>query len=461
MADWRLINVLVLGIGFMFIFSAFQTCSMVEQTVITDARDAPNSTFTGNGYTSLAIIYIFSSLFNWVAPAIVNFLTPKWSLVVSGFTYFLFIASFLYPMTWALYVGSVLVGIGAAVLWTAQGSFLTLNSDAETVGRNSGIFWALLQSSLLIGNLFSYFELRGATTISDSRRTVLFGVFSGACFLGVLSFVFLRKAPFTSSKEIQNVNISSSGIRTGPGEPNGTEVVNVMEDRPAGPVKALVQSFKLMATKNMLLLSVCFAYTGLELTFFSGVYGTSVSNTKILKDPDALIGICGMFIGAGEIIGGAAFGLLGKRTNRFGRDPIVLLGFLVHTVAFFLIFINIPDIAPIHKTEDVAYFYSVFPNEYVAVLCGFLLGFGDSTFNTQIYSILGFMYPDESAPAFALYKFMQSLAAAVAFFYSDVLMLKWQLLILQVMCVLGSFCFFIVEWGASHLHGPGMYTSID
>jgi len=32
-----------------------------------------------------------------------------------------------------------------AVLWTAQGNFLTINSDEHTIGRDSGIFWALLK----------------------------------------------------------------------------------------------------------------------------------------------------------------------------------------------------------------------------------------------------------------------------------------------------------------------------
>ena len=31
------------------------------------------------------------------------------------------------------------------VLWTAQGNFLTMNSNDRTIGRNSGIFWFLLQ----------------------------------------------------------------------------------------------------------------------------------------------------------------------------------------------------------------------------------------------------------------------------------------------------------------------------
>lgn len=83
---------------------------------------------------------------------------------------------FIYPYTWSFYTVSVLVGIGAAgnitlpnhgsysgnrsllhvcvmvfshlysvVLWTAQGNVLAINSNDVTIGRNSGIFWALLQ----------------------------------------------------------------------------------------------------------------------------------------------------------------------------------------------------------------------------------------------------------------------------------------------------------------------------
>lgn len=40
--------------------------------------------------------------------------------------------------------------------------------------------------------------------------------------------------------------------------------------------------------------------------------------------------------------GGGLFGILGKYTNKFGKDPVVLLGLLVHLAAFFLIYLNFP-----------------------------------------------------------------------------------------------------------------------
>ena len=81
-------------------------------------------------------------------PAVLGYL--KSSNTCSHFYYpspirSIFIASFLWPHTWLLYLVSVIVGAGAALIWTGQGNYLTLMSDT-IISRNSGIFWAMLQS---------------------------------------------------------------------------------------------------------------------------------------------------------------------------------------------------------------------------------------------------------------------------------------------------------------------------
>lgn len=131
----------------------------------------------------------------------------------------------------------------------------------------------------------------------------------------------------------------------------------------------------------------------------------------------------GIFIGLGEVLGkiqcrncvatnsnpinvlgGALFGILGQITNKWGRDPIVMSGFVTHILSFFLIFINLPNSAPFGDTNDTAFITS---NAILAIFCSFLLGFGDACFNTQIYSILGGVYSSDSASAFAIFKFVQ------------------------------------------------------
>ena len=45
-----------------------------------------------------------------------------------------------------MYIASILIGIGAAVLWAAQSEFLHLQSPTDKIMmRNTGIFWCLFQ----------------------------------------------------------------------------------------------------------------------------------------------------------------------------------------------------------------------------------------------------------------------------------------------------------------------------
>lgn len=136
------------------------------------------------------------------------------------------------------------------------------------------------------------------------------------------------------------------------------------------------------------------------------------------------MGLAGIFIGVGEvlgkffkienlhifglqqrfILGGALFGILGEKTVRWGRDPIIVGGFIVHVAAFFLIFLNLPNSSPFGNTTEEAF---ITTNAYLAIFCAFLLGLGDACFNTQVYSMLGDVFADDSPSGFAIYKFTQ------------------------------------------------------
>nr|XP_020018102.1 UNC93-like protein MFSD11 isoform X3 [Castor canadensis] len=356
----------------------------------------------------------------------------------------------LQPFTWSFYTASVFIGIAAAVLWTAQGNCLTINSDEHTIGRNSGIFWALLQSSLFFGNLYIYFAWQGKTQISESDRRTVFIALTVISLVGTVLFFLIRKP---ESENVLGEDESS--------DDQDLEVNESAQNNVTKAVDAFKKSLKLCVTKEMLLLSVTTAYTGLELTFFSGVYGTCIGAiNKFGTEEKSLIGLSGIFIGIGAILGGSLFGLLSKN-NRFGRNPVVLLGILVHFIAFYLIFLNMPGdapIAPVEGTNSNAY---IRPSKEVAILCSFLLGLGDSCFNTQLLSILGFLYSDDSAPAFAIFKFVQSICAAVAFFYSNYLLLHWQLLVMVLFGFFGTISFFTVEWDAAAIVARGSdYRSI-
>lgn len=68
----------------MFMFTAFQTCGNVAQTVI---RSLNSTDFHGSGYTSMAIIYGVFSASNLITPSVVAIVGPQLSMFASGLFY--------------------------------------------------------------------------------------------------------------------------------------------------------------------------------------------------------------------------------------------------------------------------------------------------------------------------------------------------------------------------------------
>ena len=60
-----------------------------------------------------------------------------------------------------------------------------------------------------------------------------------------------------------------------------------------------------MKTSSMMMLAVTFCYTGLMLSFWSGIYGNAISRTKNFgENAKSLVGLHGIVVGAGQIVGG-------------------------------------------------------------------------------------------------------------------------------------------------------------
>uniref|UniRef100_A0A914L1R7 UNC93-like protein MFSD11 n=1 Tax=Meloidogyne incognita TaxID=6306 RepID=A0A914L1R7_MELIC len=146
-------NVLQLGIGFFFIFLAFNSQGFIEESVL-DGYTKTGQVDKHAGYTSLSIIYASFTVCNFVAPPIIRLLGTRTSLVTAGLVYVLFLAGFLNVHQWFLYATSALLGLAAAVLWTAQGKYLTLNSTPQSAGRHSSLFLCCAQACLSCGGLF-------------------------------------------------------------------------------------------------------------------------------------------------------------------------------------------------------------------------------------------------------------------------------------------------------------------
>lgn len=358
------------------------------------------------------------------------------AILTGACCYVLFIASFLWPHEALLYSMSVIVGIGAALMWTGHGQCLTENSDNQTMSRNAGIFWAIFQTSQFAGNLFVFFMFQ-KSKIEKEQRTIVFSVLTGLAVIGSIVLLTLRK----SSQKLS--------LGEAEGVSNADKELRLPEPRREQPLltawRAFVDAIRLFLTPNMLLLSLTFIYTGLELTFYSGVYSSSVGFMKVLGDDrKRLVGLSGIFVGLGEVVGGAIFGIFASKiSGKCGGWPVVITGLIVHLFAFISIFLNLPDDAPFKDTDSVGLIKT---SSILAMAGSLALGFGDACFNTQVYSLLGVLFTKESASAFALFKFCQSVAAAVSFSYSTKAGLHIQLAILLVTIFFGTAAFCYVEY---------------
>ena len=449
----NLYNVIALGVVFLLIFTAFQTTSILQVTALKNAFNDTNTTSPAMahlqqnlGYYTLCIIYGMLAISNWIAPSIIVLLGNRLTMFISAALYAVYIATIIYPIVWTILIASVFIGLGAGTLWTAQGAYLCENSDENTSGRNSGIFWALLQASLFIGNIFVYIYLNvsssseNVSTLTNTQSLIIFSVLTGFGVLGTLSvFALTKPAKETEYRIVVNDVISKP--------PRLSSYSSVLREMGLAFVRAL----KLLFTKEILFFSLLFVYTGLELNFFSGVYGTCIGNVKLESFGVKYVGLNGAFIGIGEVLGGLSFMVVGHYFKGKGRVFIVMLGYVIHMITFYTIFINLPNRSPStdttiphsELTSGALGFESIIS---LALLGSFLLGFGDSCFNTQIYAFISAVYTeDRSAPAMALYKFFQSIATMVAFFYNPFLNLNWQLLVLVVSGTIGTIGFIITE----------------
>lgn len=150
--------------------------------------------------------------------------------------------TFLVPRAWLLYLASGLLGVGAAILWTGQGNFLARCSTPETISRNSGVFWSLLQCSLFFGNLFVYFQFQDKPKIDHGTRLIVIVALTIVAVAGLCLLLTLRHEKDNSQESEENATTRNSAL--------------------VEAWKALYNALKLFITRDMLLLSFTFFYTG-------------------------------------------------------------------------------------------------------------------------------------------------------------------------------------------------------
>lgn len=147
-------NVVAVSFGFLFLFTSFQSLTNLQSTLNKDE---------GIGTGGLSIIYgalVISCMF--VPSFVISHIGCKWTIAASMVCYVLYMAANFHAV-WGLIVpASIILGLGAAPLWSAKCTYLTRTAvwyakltdatEDDVINKFFGFFFMVFQTSELINN---------------------------------------------------------------------------------------------------------------------------------------------------------------------------------------------------------------------------------------------------------------------------------------------------------------------
>eukprot|EP01129_Flabellula_baltica_P005836 TRINITY_DN2140_c0_g1_i4.p1 TRINITY_DN2140_c0_g1~~TRINITY_DN2140_c0_g1_i4.p1 ORF type:complete len:331 (-),score=57.15 TRINITY_DN2140_c0_g1_i4:21-1013(-) len=311
-------------------------------------------------------------------------------LLLGAMGYTIYMGCHIYVVDFVLVIGAFFNGVGAALLWSSVGAFVTNWSHPDDLGKNNGIFFGIFQVNLLIGNL-----LIGILFSVENNIDILW-IYLGFTIIALvssISFAFQKNPP-----------------------------VDDIEEGKKKLSEKIFATAALFKDKRMLLLIVIIIFSGLSQSFFYGVF------TKLLSSVGgkSLLGFVMAVFGVSDAIGSF---LIGKISDVVGRIPIVICGtILLSSSSAILLIVGIEEM---HK-----YIYTIYIMAIVFGLC-------DSMFYVSLTSTLGTFFPDDSTAAFSGFRFIQALSTALNFFFSPYLNLTLIISILNGFLIIGTTLFII------------------
>ncbi|XP_078429262.1 major facilitator superfamily protein [Wolffia australiana] len=370
-------DVHILSFGFLFVFSAYSAAQNLESTV-NDDNDL--------GTISLGVLYLSFTLFSLIASPMVKSLGSKNALILGSTGYWLFIAANLKPYWYTMIPASLFLGYAASIIWVGQGTYLSsaarshakdgLLPEGKALGKFNGEFWGIFASTQVVGNLVSLALLRGNDKEGIKGTTLLFSVFLGSMTLGTALLCFLQK------RDEREASLS--------------EFSAVVEN---STIRVLLQSIiSPLRDWRMLLIIPLFVYSGLQQA-----YVWSELTKHVITPAFGVSGVGGAMAIYGAFDAVCSF-IAGRFTSGIPSIAFTICGgSLVQFAALLWLLLK-------HSGIDRGTLYPLL------VAAGW--GVGDGVFNTQLSSLLGLIFRDNTEGAFAQLKVWQSASTSVVFFVS-------------------------------------------
>ncbi|XP_026934922.1 protein unc-93 homolog A isoform X2 [Sagmatias obliquidens] len=382
-------NVLVLSFGFLLLFIAYGGLQSLQSSLYSEE---------GLGVAALSTLYggmLLSSMF--LPPILIKKLGCKWTIVIAMCCYVTFTLGNFYASWYTLIPTSILLGLGAAPLWSAQGTYLTTmgSTHAEKTGKLGkdvvsqyfGIFFLIYQSAGGFGNLISSLVFGQTPT-------------QGSGFLAVLLIALFLEP-------IKDAQQESEG------------------EKQASPFwSTLLSTAKLFRDKRLCLLVLLPLYSGFQQAFLAGDYTRSYITCALGIQFVGYVMICFAAVNALCSV------LYGKLAQYTGRIALFALGAVTHLSCIIALLLWKP-----HPRQLPLFF--VFPG---------LWGAADAVWQTQNNALFGVLFEKNKEAAFASYRLWEALGFVIAFGYSMFLCVSIKLYVLLGVLSLAMAAYGTVEY---------------
>ncbi|KAK2154829.1 hypothetical protein LSH36_256g04070 [Paralvinella palmiformis] len=428
-------NIILISFAFLCVFTAFQGLSRLQSSLLrTD----------GMGVITLSVLYatlVVSCLL--IPKLLISAIGHKWTIPLSFSGYIIWMAANGYATWYTMVPASIMVGICAAPLWTAQCSYFTkiagryaaLSGEAEhvVVTRFFGIFFMFFQFSGITGSIITATILK-PKTIPGENETLNSEQ--------IREFCGVNDCPQNNVSYNTNLEQPSSGtVWTMLGVFIGIAVLAVLlvivavdklplsmrEDRKKAKqevCKSLINTVIHLKKPNQCILIPLTMYSGFEQAFYSAEWtGSFVScGIGIWK-----VGLVTLSFGVVNTVVSMAGGHIVKY---IGRLPVLTVGMLVD-LAIQLTLILWP------LDKDKEYFFYIISG---------LWGLTDGIWQTQINALYGSIFSDTSEAAFSNYRMWESFGFIIPFAYSGFICTNFKVYILLCVLLVGMMGYYIVEW---------------
>lgn len=415
---------MVVSFGFLLLFTAFQSVQNLQSSINSEQ---------GLGSSSLATIYaalVVSCMF--VPTYMIRRLGLKYTLIVAVLMYSVYFVANFYPTFWTMIPASVVLGIGAAPLWTAKCAYLTSVATeyadltgqrvGDVVARFFGLFFMIFQTGQIWGNLIAYYVLRpgmggDATNVSTESCGIQFSTAEeDAANTNLQPPDVIKRytlmAIYTASSLLAAFALLLFLQPLQPKDPG---------KRP--PLMLLVETLRHLRRPYQWLIVPLTIFSGLEQAFLWGDFTQAyVSCSWGIHRVGFVMITFGMADAAFSIVFGAVI-------RKLGRLVIFLLGACMNVGLIALCFLWMP-------TPDQAYTFFV--------IAGFW-GLGDAVWQTQVNALYGVLFPDAEEAAFSNYRLWESLGFIVAFGTHKLLPIHSKLILLSAVLALGMAGYLIIE----------------